>query len=458
MRSTCSFDGAADAGDRLLHLVRRVLDHLAAGRHRLGHRDPGGLGHRDRGAGVHLEQHPLDGDHRRAVLLEQRPQVGLELGEALRRGQRRRRCAARRRPPAARPPGPAGPARSRSATGRGRSRGRTRVRCVAAGRPRRRGSQGGRRPAPTPLRDARSPSRRPPLPSPRCPRPSPSSCSTAWSSTSAPNRALDGLDLRVPGGQDHRAARPERRRQDHRHPDDHRRLRARRRPRAGVRPRPRGRRRRRAARAAASCRPSRRSTTACRGSTTSATRPSSTASGRGAAVDARIQRGGRPLRHRRGARRPGRRLLHRHEDPPGARRAACCTEPELLLYDEPTSGLDPESSHAVLELIHEMTDDGSTVVMCTHLLLEAEGLADQVVVLQDGVDVINGSPDELTRRYWPDAMVRLGADDVTAARRARPARGRGRLRPHRPRRGRAHGLRRPDPRPRARARRRRARG
>ena len=88
--------------------------------------------------------------------------------------------------------------------------------------------------------------------------------------------------------------------------------------------------------------------------------------------------------------------------------------PELLLYDEPTSGLDPESSHAVLELIHEMTADGTTVVMCTHLLLEAEGLADQVVVLQDGVDVISGSPTDLTRRYWPDAMVRIGADDGQA--------------------------------------------
>jgi ABC-2 type transport system ATP-binding protein len=85
--------------------------------------------------------------------------------------------------------------------------------------------------------------------------------------------------------------------------------------------------------------------------------------------------------------------------------------PALLLYDEPTSGLDPESSHAVLELIREMTGDGSTVVMCTHLLLEAEGLADQVVVLQDGVDIVNGSPDELTRRYWPDEVVRIGAED-----------------------------------------------
>ena len=43
-------------------------------------------------------------------------------------------------------------------------------------------------------------------------------------------------------------------------------------------------------------------------------------------------------------------------------------DPDLLLFDEPTSGLDPESAHAVLELIREMTDDGRTVVMCTHLL------------------------------------------------------------------------------------------
>lgn len=86
-------------------------------------------------------------------------------------------------------------------------------------------------------------------------------------------------------------------------------------------------------------------------------------------------------------------------------------QPELLLYDEPTSGLDPESSHAVLELIREMTADGSTVVMCTHLLLEAEGLADQVVVMQDGTDLVSGSPGELTRRYWPHDVVRIGAED-----------------------------------------------
>jgi ABC-2 type transport system ATP-binding protein len=61
-----------------------------------------------------------------------------------------------------------------------------------------------------------------------------------------------------------------------------------------------------------------------------------------------------------------------------------------------------------------MTADGSTVVMCTHLLLEAEGLADQVVVLQDGRAIVDGSPGDLTRRFWPDHQVRIGAEDATA--------------------------------------------
>ncbi|HEU5150331.1 MAG TPA: ABC transporter ATP-binding protein [Iamia sp.] len=85
--------------------------------------------------------------------------------------------------------------------------------------------------------------------------------------------------------------------------------------------------------------------------------------------------------------------------------------PDLLLFDEPTSGLDPESSQAVLQLIKDMAADGTTVVMCTHLLLEAEGLAEQVVVMEGGSDIASGAPDELIRRYWPDDTVRLGVEE-----------------------------------------------
>jgi ABC-2 type transport system ATP-binding protein len=86
-------------------------------------------------------------------------------------------------------------------------------------------------------------------------------------------------------------------------------------------------------------------------------------------------------------------------------------DPDLLLLDEPTAGLDPESARAVLGLIDEMAEDGKTVLMCTHLLLEAEGLADQVVVMDHGRAIVAGSPAELSRRYWPAARVLLDADN-----------------------------------------------
>jgi ABC-2 type transport system ATP-binding protein len=86
-------------------------------------------------------------------------------------------------------------------------------------------------------------------------------------------------------------------------------------------------------------------------------------------------------------------------------------DPELLLFDEPTSGLDPESSRAVLDLIREMTGEGRTVVMCTHLLIEAEGLADQIIVLEAGTDLLHGTQDELIRRYWPHQLVWFAAED-----------------------------------------------
>ena len=97
---------------------------------------------------------------------------------------------------------------------------------------------------------------------------------------------------------------------------------------------------------------------------------------------------------------------------PGSRSArAVLHEPDLLLLDEPTAGLDPESARTVLGLIDEMAEDGKTVLMCTHLLLEAEGLADQVIVMDHGQAMISGSPRELTRQFWPAARVVIDADD-----------------------------------------------
>ena len=90
-------------------------------------------------------------------------------------------------------------------------------------------------------------------------------------------------------------------------------------------------------------------------------------------------------------------------------------EPQLLLFDEPTSGLDPEAAQAVIALIRDMTADGHTVVMCTHHLVEAEGLADHVVVLDVGSDLVAGPPADLTRHYWPEDSVLIAVDSDPAA-------------------------------------------
>ncbi len=86
-------------------------------------------------------------------------------------------------------------------------------------------------------------------------------------------------------------------------------------------------------------------------------------------------------------------------------------DPDILLLDEPTAGLDPESARIVLGLIDEMGEQGKAVVMCTHLLLEAEGLADQVVVMDQGRVLVAGSAADLTRELWPSITVLVDAED-----------------------------------------------
>jgi ABC-2 type transport system ATP-binding protein len=71
--------------------------------------------------------------------------------------------------------------------------------------------------------------------------------------------------------------------------------------------------------------------------------------------------------------------------------------PELVFLDEPTAGLDPQARRATWELIEALRADGVTVVLTTHLLDEAERLADDVVVIDAGRVVAAGTVAELTQ-------------------------------------------------------------
>ena len=70
--------------------------------------------------------------------------------------------------------------------------------------------------------------------------------------------------------------------------------------------------------------------------------------------------------------------------------------PELVFLDEPTAGLDPQARHATWQLVEALRADGVTVVLTTHLLDEAERLADDVVVVDHGRVVAAGTVAELT--------------------------------------------------------------
>jgi ABC-2 type transport system ATP-binding protein len=86
-------------------------------------------------------------------------------------------------------------------------------------------------------------------------------------------------------------------------------------------------------------------------------------------------------------------------------------DPRLLLLDEPTAGLDPESALAVRRLLFEMAHGGRTVVMSTHLLHEADGTADQIVMMDEGRVWQRGTPAELVARFGDGTVVRLDAED-----------------------------------------------
>lgn len=70
--------------------------------------------------------------------------------------------------------------------------------------------------------------------------------------------------------------------------------------------------------------------------------------------------------------------------------------PELVFLDEPTAGMDAQSRLAVWDLVRALRHDGVTIVLTTHLMDEAESLADRVAIMDHGELVAHGTPAELT--------------------------------------------------------------
>ena len=79
--------------------------------------------------------------------------------------------------------------------------------------------------------------------------------------------------------------------------------------------------------------------------------------------------------------------------------------PELLFLDEPTTGFDPEARRAFWALIEQLRGDGTTILLTTHYLDEAEALADRVAVINNGLIVEVSTPAELGGRATAKALI-----------------------------------------------------
>ena len=75
--------------------------------------------------------------------------------------------------------------------------------------------------------------------------------------------------------------------------------------------------------------------------------------------------------------------------------SALLNDPEILILDEPTNGLDPQGIHQIREIIKEIAQNGTTILLASHLLDEVEKVCTHVVVLRKGVNLYSGRVDEL---------------------------------------------------------------
>lgn len=75
--------------------------------------------------------------------------------------------------------------------------------------------------------------------------------------------------------------------------------------------------------------------------------------------------------------------------------ASLLHEPQLLILDEPTAGVDVQSRTMILDFLKEYNKTGKTILYTSHLLEEAEKICDEVVIIDEGKFVVNGTPKEL---------------------------------------------------------------
>lgn len=74
-------------------------------------------------------------------------------------------------------------------------------------------------------------------------------------------------------------------------------------------------------------------------------------------------------------------------------------EPEVIFLDEPTLGVDAQSMNLIFDYLKQLNGSGKTIIYTTHYMKEAESLCNRVTIIDEGMIIENGSPEQLIRKY-----------------------------------------------------------
>ena len=92
---------------------------------------------------------------------------------------------------------------------------------------------------------------------------------------------------------------------------------------------------------------------------------------------------------------------------------ALVNRPKLVFLDEPTTGLDPQARRNFWDLVERIRESGTTIVLTTHYMDEAQILCDEIAIMDEGKIIRQGSPDGLLREQYKNVIIELPIDDAT---------------------------------------------
>jgi ABC-2 type transport system ATP-binding protein len=91
---------------------------------------------------------------------------------------------------------------------------------------------------------------------------------------------------------------------------------------------------------------------------------------------------------------------------------ALVNKPRLMFLDEPTTGLDPQARRNFWDLVKRILKDGTTIILTTHYMDEAQVLCDEIAIMDGGKIITQGSPTELLHRQYSNAIMEIPLTDL----------------------------------------------